>query len=84
MSELDKYMALYFTEFHPTWSFLHKSSFRPKRESQVLVHSVVMTGLWFSNKKGAKKTAIEMHQTLMASIQRQRVCIMPLLFAHYR
>ena len=84
MTELDKYIAFYFTEFHPTWSFLHKSSFRPKRESQVLVHSVVMTGLWFSNKKGAKKTAIKMHQTLMTSIQHQRVCILPFLFARYR
>jgi hypothetical protein len=84
ISELDKYIALYFTEFHPTWSFLHKSSFRPKRESQVLVHSVVMTGLWLSNEKGAKETAIEMHHTLMTSIQRQRVCVLPLLFARYR
>ena len=82
-TELDKYIALYFTEFHSTWSFLHKSSFRPKRESQVLVHSVVMAGLWFSNEKGAKETAIEMHQTLMASIRRQSVCILPLLFARY-
>jgi hypothetical protein len=43
-----------------------------------------MAGLWFSNEKGAKETAIEMHQTLMTSIQHQRVCILPFLFARYR
>lgn len=80
-TELDRYTNDYFTQFHPMWSFLHKSSFRPERESQVLVHSVVMAGLWSSEEKGAKEAAVAMHQTLIASIRLQRVCtVSPLVF----
>jgi hypothetical protein len=77
--ELDRYIDRYFTHFHPTWSFLYKSSFCPKRESQVLVHSVVMAGLWSSEDNGAKQTAVEMHKKLIASIRLQRVCTILLL-----
>lgn len=41
-SSLDDYVEIYFHHFHPSWPFLHLSTFNPTTEPGVLVQSVMM------------------------------------------
>ncbi|KAH7345832.1 hypothetical protein BKA66DRAFT_506315 [Pyrenochaeta sp. MPI-SDFR-AT-0127] len=72
MAEINSCTNSYFRHFHPTWSFLHKATFHPTKESRILVQSVVMVGLWVTKEMRAQTVATEIHERLMASIQLQR------------
>lgn len=72
--EIDQYVEAYFARFHPTWSFLHKATFSPRRELPFLVQAVVMIGLWATTQQsGAREAAIKLHEKMRVSIWEQQV-----------
>ncbi|KAL1638085.1 hypothetical protein SLS58_009011 [Diplodia intermedia] len=71
--EVDRYVDAYFARFHPTWPFLHKASFSPRRELPFLVQAVVMVGLWATpHERGARQAALKLHEKMRASILEQQ------------
>ncbi|KAF9636104.1 putative C6 and C2H2 transcription factor [Lasiodiplodia theobromae] len=71
--EIDQYVEAYFARFHPTWSFLHKATFSPRRELPFLVQAVVMIGLWATTQQsGAREAAIKLHEKMRVSIREQQ------------
>ncbi|KAK7535784.1 C2H2 type zinc finger domain protein [Phyllosticta citribraziliensis] len=71
-SDTRVYIDAYFAKFHPKWPFLHKATFFPEQETPFLVQSVLMIGLWVSEKPCTQKLACEIHEKLRVSIHNQR------------
>lgn len=68
-----RFLDLYFKKFHPYWLFVHRGSFDKDVESPLLVHAMVVIGLWMSEEPNARSAAIDLHKTLTSAISQQRV-----------
>ncbi|KAI9376113.1 hypothetical protein BJX61DRAFT_539125 [Aspergillus egyptiacus] len=71
-SQIDRYVQLYFTEFHPHWPILHRGTFSVHHEPPLLVQAVLMIGLWVSGTSSAQRAALELHLKLGNSILAQK------------
>ncbi|KAJ5640139.1 uncharacterized protein N7484_008001 [Penicillium longicatenatum] len=67
-----EYIQHYFEAFHPHWSFVHKGSFDLRRETPLLLQSMVVIGMWASGEEAAKTAAVELHDKLSSAIRDQR------------
>ncbi|KAL4925345.1 Zn(II)2Cys6 transcription factor [Aspergillus undulatus] len=67
-----RFLDLYFEKFHPHWLFVHRGSFDENIESPLLVHAMVVIGLWMSEEPNARSAAIDLHNTLASAISQQR------------
>ncbi|KAF9884692.1 hypothetical protein FE257_001321 [Aspergillus nanangensis] len=63
---------IYFRDFHPTWPFLHRGTFKPSKEPCVLLQSMVMMGLWIKGDPASRDMARAFHHQLLSAIQAQR------------
>ncbi|KAL2826317.1 hypothetical protein BDW59DRAFT_145389 [Aspergillus cavernicola] len=68
----DRYIQLYFTDFHPLWPILHHGTFSVSHEPPLLVHAVLMIGLWVSGTSSAQRAALDLHRNLGPSILAHR------------
>jgi hypothetical protein len=69
----DQYINLYFEKFHPRWPFIHKGSFDAKRETPLLVQSMVVLGMWASGEESARSAAVDIHHNLDSAVRAQKV-----------
>lgn len=67
------YVDNYFTQFHPEWPFLHRSTFDSAKEPCILVQSVLMVGLWIDASREARDAAEFLHARVYSAIQDQKV-----------
>lgn len=67
------YIGLYFERFHPYWPFVHRRSFNQYYETPLLVHSMMVIGLWADGGQSAQSAAIDLHNVLGPAIYQQRV-----------
>ncbi|KAJ6115354.1 hypothetical protein N7486_001132 [Penicillium sp. IBT 16267x] len=67
-----EYIRHYFETFHPHWSFVHRGSFNLRRETPLLVQSMVVIGMWASGEESAKSAAVELHDKINMAIRDQR------------
>jgi hypothetical protein len=67
------FIDIYFHDFHPTWPFLHRGTFKIAKEPCILLQSMVMIGLWIKGGQKARDTAMTFHLKLLSAIQDQRV-----------
>ncbi|KAL4788795.1 hypothetical protein BDV19DRAFT_65674 [Aspergillus venezuelensis] len=67
-----RWVHLYFTNFHPHWPILHRGTFDVAHEPPLLVQAVIMIGLWVSGTPSAKEAAAELHAKLGESIWEHR------------
>lgn len=64
----------YFEIFHPCWPFIHKGSFDGRRETPLLLQSVMAIGMWTSGEQSTQSAAVELHGLLDSAIRDQRLC----------
>jgi hypothetical protein len=74
-----KYIDIYFNDFHPAWPFLHQGTFKLPEEPCVLLQSMLMIGLWIKGDDTDREKAMTFHHKLLASIEAQRVHISALI-----
>ncbi|KAJ5833419.1 hypothetical protein N7474_001730 [Penicillium riverlandense] len=72
MEKTEQCINLYFETFHPCWSFVHKGGFDMRRETPLLVQSMVAIGLWASGGQPAQSAAVELHSNLNSAIRDQK------------
>ena len=70
---IQKYIDIYFRDFHPHWPFLHPSTFDASREPFILVQSVVMIGMWITGHLAKRDAALELHRRLSDAVRVQAV-----------
>ncbi|UDD63600.1 hypothetical protein AFCA_010861 [Aspergillus flavus] len=68
---IQKYIDIYFRDFHPHWPFLHPSTFDASREPFILVQSVVMIGMWITGHLAKRDVALELHCRLSDAVRMQ-------------
>lgn len=73
-SFLQKYIDIYFENFHPIWPILPRGTFNAPDEPCVLLQSMLMIGLWIKGGQEAQDKAITFHRRLLSTIQAQKVC----------
>ncbi|KAL4887531.1 C6 and C2H2 transcription factor [Aspergillus karnatakaensis] len=66
-----RYIDIYFKEFHPAWPFLYCSTFDLSTEPTVLVQSMVMLALWIKGDGDQKTAAVGLHERLCSVIYDQ-------------
>ncbi|PGH27364.1 hypothetical protein AJ80_00842 [Polytolypa hystricis UAMH7299] len=71
--KIERYINLYFELFQHHWlHFIHKGTFDANNEPPLLVHSMVVIGLWASGEQGAQAAAVSLHGKLGLSICQQK------------
>ncbi|KGO67489.1 Transcription factor, fungi [Penicillium italicum] len=73
IAQVDHYVHLYFTHFHQHWPVLHRHTFSVADEPQLLLHAVIMIGLWVSGSPAAQEDARNLHSKLKLAILAQQV-----------
>ncbi|CAG8890365.1 unnamed protein product [Penicillium egyptiacum] len=71
-TRVDHYIHLYFTHFHQHWPILHRHTFSVPSEPPLLLHAVLMIGLWVSGSPAAQQKARNLHSKLGLAILAQR------------
>ncbi|KAL3481381.1 hypothetical protein BJX99DRAFT_253686 [Aspergillus californicus] len=72
-SQIDRYIQAYFADFHPRWPILHRGTFSVPHEPPLLVHAVLMIGLWVTGTPSAQQAAMDLHSRLGRVILEQMV-----------
>lgn len=72
--KIQHFLNLYFELFHPHWQIIHKGSFDPRTEADLLVKSMVVIGMWTTGVQSTQSAAIDLHAVLNSAIYQQRVC----------
>ncbi|KAJ5573264.1 hypothetical protein N7450_010248 [Penicillium hetheringtonii] len=72
LEKREKCVELYFEKFHPHWSFIHRGSFQIHRELPLMVQSMVVIGLWATEKPASQSAARDLHDNLDVAIREQR------------
>lgn len=73
VAQVNHYVHLYFTHFHQHWPILHRHTFSIADEPQLLLHAVIMIGLWVSGSPAAQEGARSLHSKLKMAISAQQV-----------
>lgn len=82
--KLKHYLESYFEIFHPHWQIIHKGSFNPSNETDLLVQSMVVIGMWTTGEQSTQSAAIDLHAVLNSAIYQQRVCFVhPLICGQF-
>ncbi|KAG0152709.1 hypothetical protein PDIDSM_2514 [Penicillium digitatum] len=72
VAQVNHYVHLYFTHFHQHWPILHRHTFSIADEPQLLLHAVIMIGLWVSGSPAAQEGARSLHSKLKMAISAQQ------------
>ncbi|KAH1330455.1 hypothetical protein KXW83_008332 [Aspergillus fumigatus] len=67
-----KWVDRYFDIFHRRWPFIHRGSFNVRRETPLLLQSMIVIGMWTSGEQSAQSAAVELYDQLDSAIQDQR------------
>ncbi|KAL3441452.1 hypothetical protein BJX65DRAFT_254409 [Aspergillus insuetus] len=65
-------IAMYWSDFHPRWPFVHQASFQNYEEGPLLVQSIVAIGLWATGEQSARSAALQLHKVLGSALLEQR------------
>ncbi|KAL6229743.1 hypothetical protein BDW75DRAFT_224525 [Aspergillus navahoensis] len=67
-----KWINRYFETFHPRWPFIHRGSFNVRRETPLLLQSMMAIGMWTSGEQSAQSAAVQLFDKLEFAIRDQR------------